>query len=452
MTRFTTRLLLVAAVVTLGVAIQQHYRVTLKLRDPYGGHINDFDRWMIMAPAFLHDQADYVNDQLPTPPLSLLFLAPFTWLSRPVAQFVWVCLKLPLAGAVFALALAIVRRSGARLTLSATLLVLAGWWLPVVLDMQEGQTNFIALLPLMAGLYLAQDERPWTDAAAGVLIGLAIAVKVTPAIFAAYFLWKRRWTVAASASAGVAIWSVAVPAAFFGWDQNLRWLIEWSTIMIVPYVTHGTVVYAISQSFGSFALRVFSAVPVFETSHQGVVRGHYMNLFAWSTAAVFRIVRSVMIAVTIAGLVWTRRRLDSLRSLRYLLEIGAVAAFMLWFSERTWVHHYVSFLLTLCAAAAVASDPAQSDPTRRLTRAALIAFSIATLLASEAGRVLGPGGVDWAKGAGVFLWPSVFVTMAAACRWRPRHQSIPAVGLAPVFRYLSSTAMLAPSPRTDEPT
>jgi hypothetical protein len=63
----------------------------------------------------------------------------------------------------------------------------------------------------------------------------------------------------------VGIW-LAVPAAVFGWDQNLRWLTEWSRIMIVPYVAHGTVVCAMSQSFGSFALRSFSAVPVFETN------------------------------------------------------------------------------------------------------------------------------------------------------------------------------------------
>jgi hypothetical protein len=442
--------LFVALIVTLGIAVQQHYRATLKLQDPLGGHINDFDRWMLMTPAFVHDHADYVNDRLPTPPLSLLIFAPFTALPRPAAQFVWVCVKLPLACAVAAFALALVRRCGARLTVPAAALVFAGWWLPVVLDMQEGQTNLVALLPLMGGLYLAQDERPWTDAVAGLLVGLAIAIKVTPAIFAAYFLWKRRWTVAASAIAGAAIWSVAVPAAVFGWDQNLRWLAEWSRIMIVPYVTRGTVVYAMSQSFGSFALRLFSAVPVFETNRDGIVHGHYMNLFALTDAAVFQIVRGVILGVSVVGLVWTRRRLVTLRSPRYLLEIGAVAAFMLWFSERTWVHHYVSFLLTLCAAGAILSDPAQPERARRVARAALIVFATVTLCASEAGRIFGPDGVDWAKGAGVFLWPSVFVTMAATCGWGARRQETPAVGLLSFFRNLSAAAMLSISPRTDE--
>ena len=37
-------------------------------------------------------------------------------------------------------------------------------------------------------------------------------------------------------------------------------------------------------------------------------------------------------------------------------------------------------------------------------------FAAATFFASEAGKVFGPDGVDWAKAAGVYLWPSVVVT------------------------------------------
>src|SRR5262245_40432398 len=138
-TRFLRFVFVVAVLVTLGIAVQQSYRATLKLQDPLGGHINDFDRWMLMTPAFVHGHADYVNDRLPTPPLSLLILWPFTALSRPLAQFLWVCVKLPLASAVFVLALAIVRRCHGTLTRSALVLIVAAWWLPVVLDMQEGQ-------------------------------------------------------------------------------------------------------------------------------------------------------------------------------------------------------------------------------------------------------------------------------------------------------------------------
>jgi hypothetical protein len=224
----------------------------------------------------------------------------------------------------------------------------------------------------------------------------------------------------------------------FGWDQNLRWLEHWAAIMIVPYVTRGTVAYAMSQSFGSFALRALSAAPAFVSNHHGVVEHHYMNLVALGPAAVFRAVRGIMLAVGAAGLFWTRRRLVTLRCQRYLLEIGAVAAFMLWFSERTWVHHYVSFILTLCAAGAVMSDAKQSAMARRVARTALTVFAVATLFASEAGRMLGPDGVDWAKSVGVFLWPSVLVTIAATSRWESQQRLAWSVTRLPVFRYRSS--------------
>jgi hypothetical protein len=151
---------------------------------------------------------------------------------------------------------------------------------------------------------------------------------------------------------------------------------------------------------------------------------------------VYQIVRVVMVAVALTGLVWTRHQLATLRCPRYLLEVGGVAAFTLWFSERTWVHHYVSFVLMLCAAGAILSDPGQLERTRRLVRAALVLFSVATVFASDAGRVFGPDGVDWAKSAGVFLWPSVLVTVTA-------------ISPIPVFRYYYS-AMLSPAPRPDE--
>jgi hypothetical protein len=197
-------------------------------------------------------------------------------------------------------------------------------------------------------------------------------------------------------------------------------------------------------------LRLLAATPVFESSRRGLVELHYMNLFALSHDAVYQLVRAMMAGAAIAGLVWTRRPLPTLRCPRYLIEIGGVAAFMLWFSERTWVHHYVSFVLTLCAAGAILSDPAQPERARRFVRRSLIVFSFATVFASEAGRLLGPDGVDWAKGIGVFLWPSLLVTIAVIRPWSDQPAHAVAPGALPLFRYFSSGGILSPSPQSDE--
>jgi hypothetical protein len=232
-------------------------------------------------------------------------------------------------------------------------------------------------------------------------------------VFIAYFFWKRRWRIAFAGVAGLALWSVAVPAIFFGWRQNLDWLGQWAGVMILPYAVAGKVVYSSTQSVGSFALRLLTNQPAFEVHREGIFEYGYMNVAALTLPQVQTLVRGLMLAVGVAGLVWSRHALPSLRSQRYVLEIGAVAAFMLWFSERTWVHHYISFVLTLAAAGMVMSDPAVPEPRRLLIKRLLVLFAGASFFASDAGRVFGPHGVEWAKAVGVFLWPSILVTLAA---------------------------------------
>ena len=62
-----TWILAAAVLVTLGIAIQDLSRT-------FGETwFNDFDRWMLMTPAFVNG-GGYVDDLLPTPPISLLVL------------------------------------------------------------------------------------------------------------------------------------------------------------------------------------------------------------------------------------------------------------------------------------------------------------------------------------------------------------------------------------------
>src|SRR5262249_26168717 len=162
---------------------------------------------------------------------------------------------------------------------------------------------------------------------------------------------------------GAVFWSLVVPALVFGWEQNLLWLDQWAHIMILPYAAQGKVLYATSQSMGSFVLRLLTDMPAFESHLGGVTEPHYMNLLTLSATVARWIVRALMLAVGFAGLWWMRRPLATLREPRYVVEAGVVAAFMLWFSERTWAPHYVSFLLTLAAAAMILSESDQSSRT-----------------------------------------------------------------------------------------
>lgn len=412
-------LLVLAIVAAIVIAVQQRHRAARAVeRNVAGDYINDFDRWMVMTPAFLHQRVDYEGDHMPTPPVTLMIFAPFTALSRPAAQFAWVLVKLPMVLAILGFVVAIVRRAGYTLTTQAMLLIVAGWWLAVIVDVQEGQMNLVTLLPLAAGLWLAQRETPGNDLAAGALIGLAAAMKLTPLAFIGYFLWRRRWRIAAGAGAAILLSWFVIPALAFGWGQNLTWFWQWSDVMLLPYVTRGTfdLGYPHTQSIGSFAMRTLMHVPAFSTPTPDGLVPHYINVASLGPEAVNRIVRALMIATAAAGVWWMRRPLATLRSPRYVFEIGAVAAFMLWFSERTWIHHYVTFVLLLGAAAMIVSDPARPEPDRRLVTRGVLGFFAITLFASEAGGVFGPDGVDWMKTFGVYLLPSIVLTAIVLSR------------------------------------
>src|SRR5262245_10688538 len=94
-------LLVLATLATIVIAIQERHRATkIEHTGAPGEYINDFDRWMIMTPAFLHEHADYLSDAMPTPPVTLMIFAPFTALSRGDAQLAWVLVKLPLVCAI----------------------------------------------------------------------------------------------------------------------------------------------------------------------------------------------------------------------------------------------------------------------------------------------------------------------------------------------------------------
>lgn len=93
------------------------------------------------------------------------------------------------------------------------------------------------------------------------------------------------------------------------------------------------------------------------------------------------------------------------------MEIGGVAAFMLWASPRTWVPHFVTLIFTLVAVGMILSDPMMAYITRRR---ALIALSVAAFLmflTTDVAKVFGPDGHRWMLTIGVSLWASVLLML-----------------------------------------
>jgi hypothetical protein len=236
-------------------------------------------------------------------------------------------------------------------------------------DLQHGNVNLFLLFLVVAALTAFVRGR---DFLAGVLLGLAIACKVTPALFVPYFLYKRAGKTLAGTVAGLALflWPGLVPDLFLGHTYNQQLLVSWYKEMVQPFVVEGIVTSEHhNQSLPGLVTRLATHSPSFSTYvGNQYTPTHYDNLLNLDPEVARWLVKGCM-ALFALLVAWACRtpitdpsRSSTPRSNRegYQLaaEFGIVLLGMLLFSERTWKHHYVTLVVpfaVLCYYLAVGS-------------------------------------------------------------------------------------------------
>ena len=196
------------------------------------------------------------------------------------------------------------------LGLCAAVAALALWLDPVSLTLLLGQVNLILMLLVLLDLSTADGSR-WK----GIGVGIAAAIKLTPAFFVMYLVLTRRLRAAAVALATMAA-TVALGFAVLPRDSIRYWggvLLDSSRVGAPQNVR--------SQSLRSVLVRWLH-------TSQGVEP-------AW-------IVSSAALAVAALGLaVWAHRRGEE------LLAVCVCATGALLISPITWQHHWVWIVPTL---------------------------------------------------------------------------------------------------------
>ncbi len=401
-----------AVIIAATLAVQAFDRQLNSLSSAHPTDINDFNRWLLLLPKLLFKHMAIHNTRWPMPPVTILLLSPFSLLSFPSAQFVWVLMKLLLVAVILYCGLGMIRRAGGRITALPLLLAILAWMWPVIGDMQEGQMNLLMLAPMMLGLWLVQREDPLGDALGGLSLALAVCIKVTPIIFLIYLLWRRRWRAGAAMAVGIVLWLYLPLTIAVGWPQAVLWNQQYLRVMILPYIFQGAVKVPQGESLPSFLLRLICHVPAFTTYHQGVHKNYFVNVLALSRPVAERLIRAVLVVIGGLGLFWMRRRLPSLRCPRYVLEIGAVAAFMLWAEEWAWVPDYVTLILTLLATAMIVADPSVRKAAARRATWALIAAAVLMLLTSDIVKIFGPHAANYGRTADPALFAGILLVLA----------------------------------------
>jgi hypothetical protein len=287
------------------------------------------------------DEDIYQHYAYPNPPIMALLLEPLARMPPLAGSLCWFYLKLAMAAVAILWIFRIVEDPGQPFPPWAMALTVVLSLRPIMGDLSHGNVNLFILFLVIGALYAFHRGR---DLTAGVTLALAIACKVTPALFVPYFLWKRAWKTVAGCAAGLVLFFVIVPGSFLGGERNLDLLRSWVNQMVTPYVVSGAVTSEHpNQSLPGLVFRMGTHSPSF-LNEKGEP-AHYDNLVALDIKTAGWLVKGCM-APFAALVAWScRTPTTPRRGWRLSAEFSLVVVGMLLFSERTWKHHCVTLLL-----------------------------------------------------------------------------------------------------------
>ena len=299
--------------------------------------------------------------EYPNPPIMALILLPLVHLEPLTASLVWFWVKAGLTGIGVVFLFGWLTRFRAApdlqdsqpappLPMRAVVLTLALSFLPILGDLDHGNVNLFILFLILSAL-TAYHRR--LDLLAGVTMGLAIACKITPALFIPYWIWKRSWWAVGGCLFGLVLflWPGFVPAAFLGWERNQNHVVSWYERMVKPYVLEGKVTTELAnQSLPGVIFRLITHSPA-ETEWSKTENRYlplwYINVLNLEPNQARWLVKGCMGLFVLLVVCCCRAPLDGSGGWRLSAELGIVLLGMLLFSERTWKHHCVTLVLPL---------------------------------------------------------------------------------------------------------
>lgn len=162
------------------------------------------------------------------PPFAALLALPLAWVPFGVAGWLWTGAQVAATAAIVWYAgWRLIHRAGPWVPLALAALTAPMLWLHPVSDgIRFGQVNAFMVLACLMDL---RRPRPGLlrRVPPGVLVGLAMSVKLTPGVFVIHYLVNRRWREAATAvgtAVGVTLgsWVLLPEASFAFWGGALQ--------------------------------------------------------------------------------------------------------------------------------------------------------------------------------------------------------------------------------------
>jgi hypothetical protein len=374
-----------------------------------------FVRWRHQVLEFWSGVNIYDEMMFPNPPIMPITLYPLMTLPPVTGALCWFGLKVGLTAISAWLCFRMVRSEDRVLPswVQGPILLLS--FRPILGDLHHGNNNLVILFLIVTMLYA---WRKGYDVLAGLLLALAISYKVTPALFVPYFLYKRSWRIVGASALGMGIFLLIVPSLVIGPAFNGECLGMWWHRMMSPFLVKGSVSpQEINQSMAGVITRLLTQ-PRIGTGRYDVRLD--LNLVAWPPQVVSALSKGLALGLVglLAYLCRTRtgRRTDP----RLFGEFALVVLTMLFLSERSWKHHYVTLLFPYTYLMYRVGKSNDSVPVRvALAASMLLSALLMAATSSEVGGQFFHGqGHKIAQGYGLFFWAGV--VLYAATAWRVR--------------------------------
>jgi alpha-1,2-mannosyltransferase len=291
----------------------------------------DIDVYQMGAAAWLDNHPLYRGDVLfhtpiglnlpfTYPPLAAIAFCPFAWLQMPAASVAITVLTLVLL--IVSTTIVLTRLDvwansawlagpawARRLWLAVLIVVAASIWLePINSNFAFGQINVVLMTLVIADC--VPRRTPWPR---GLLLGLGIALKLTPAVFLLYFLLRRDNRAALTALGSFA--GATALAFVLAWDDSFEY---WTRTV------HHT------NRIGEAALNTDQNIAGALARLAGL--GEHDRSRLWILASL----------LVLATTVWAIRRV--LKADEPVLAVICVALFGLVVSPVSWSHHWVWML------------------------------------------------------------------------------------------------------------
>src|SRR5215469_7637881 len=397
-----------ALLVSLNLAAAAIYLVRVGHGIGLGGYRIDLDVYRTGARVLLHGGDLYgrlprLGDghELPFtyPPFAAVTFVPLTILGyRTVSWLLTAVTIVSVAASLWCFAASTAAETGTRMRR------LLPWALPAALLLEPirstltyGQVNAL-LMALVAVDCLTRAPR-WPR---GILVGIAAALKLTPAVFLLFFLLRR--DLRSVARAGLSFAACTGAGFVLAPHDSLRY---WTAVAYQPSRIGG-IAYASNQSMLGTLARLGLSGPV--------------RTWLWLALCL------LVAALAVAGM----RGAIKTGKVAYALLINAVGGLLI--SPISWSHHWV------WAAPALLTYLSTTNPHRRrppmLAVLALLTFAIAPhwLLASGAGRELHWSWWQQAAGDSYVLIGLAALTQAAIRNFLPRAKRRSPVSRDPAVR------------------